>query len=309
MFVREDKKFKYGFVVPPQSDGLKLFTWDDVVQGRIPAEIRSQGMALTVGSFDGMHAGHLTLLEAVLAQKALVPGIVTFKKPYKAGTSDSYAGEVATLSQRLEICARKGIAFAVVIDFSSDFAKIEGTDFINYLVKSGMKFLAEGRDFRCGDKGACDIERLEAIAQSANFSLSVVDDVLVDGERVSSSRIREAVLQNDFALAQKMMLRPFSYDCSDLVWKKSDGAQDKCWYSAESNFVQVLPPDGTFDVVAVMSGSSENSSESLNAYKTTLTLERGNLRLLLSSDKTAVHVQALNFIPVNNVIQSNTRSK
>jgi tRNA pseudouridine55 synthase len=341
-----DRKFKYGFVVPPAASNgqsvpsskpvvsscqqtmpagqqaqpasqqqstclqrkMKIFSWNDIVENKFPKQFAEQGTALSVGSFDGMHAGHQKLMEAVLAQKSLVPGIITFKTAYK---DSAEAGEVETLEQKLEFCASKGIAFVVVIDFSADFATIEGTDFISRLVHfCGMKYLAEGSDFRCGYKGACTASDIAREAKEQNFNFKVIDDVQIDGDRVSSSRIREAVQKADFALAQKMLLRPFSYDCRSLVWNKGEVAEGKCWYSARVNFVQVLPPDGTFNVVAIMSESSEacpcdgfpkdENPLTLYTYKTMCTLECGNLRLLLPTDKASFVVRTLNFIPVNN---------
>ena len=301
VYVREDAKYRYGFVVPPAKmrpdKRLAVYSWDDVVQRRFPIQLVKQGTALSVGSFDGVHAGHQALLDRVVAQQSLVPGVVTFRNGFK----DSK--EVSTLAQKLEICAQKGIMFAVVIDFSADFAKIEGTDFIHQLVQlCGMKYLSEGNDFRCGYEGACTIREIEQVAQQEHFVFECVDDVMVAGERVSSSRIRDAVMRSDFGLAQKMLLRPFSYDCSRLEWKRGEVVADQCWYSADPNFVQVLPPDGTFDVVAVMSGSEDNTP-ALDTYKTVCTLDSGNLRLLLPAEKTSVYIRTLNFIPVDSSYQ------
>jgi len=316
---KEDHRFSYGFVVHPQQleRTFSVYSWNDILTGKFPEQYRKTGTAISVGSFDGIHAGHQKLLELLLSQKNLVPGIVTFRASYKtAGTllpekkSLAESGEVSTLDQRIELFRQSGMAFVVVIDFSADFARIEGTDFFSQLIQwCGMKYLAEGSDFRCGYKGSCTTADITRMAADRLFTFAVAEEVTVQGERVSSSRIRKAVGDGDFSLAQKMLLRPYSYDCASLVWKKEAAVGDSYVYTSAANFVQVLPPDGTFNVVAIMSGSEDNqldctskeqNPQTFHTYKTVCTLECGNLRLLLPSDKASLRVRALNFIPVNN---------
>ena len=302
IFVLDDKKLKYGFAVPKEAVNkkLKVFSWDDIQQNKFPLEYLKSGTAITIGSFDAMHSGHDKLIQAVLKkanQSKLASGIVTFKFAYKKNNALEDSLDIETLSQRLEYCSQKGIDFAIVIDFSEHIAKIEGTDFIKTLVKlCGLKYLAEGNDFHCGYKGACSVKEISELAKSEIFEFQIADDVIFNGERVSSSRIKEDILKADFADAEKMLLRPFGYDCKNLSWKLEKQSKDDCWYSSKKNEVQVTPPNGTYDVVAILSGNSDNSD---STYKTLCTLEDSNLRLLLPTEISTDRVRTLNFIPVN----------
>lgn len=251
----QDGRLSYEFVVPHRKGGgtaFRTFTWQQLQQGDFPLAWKKAGTALTVGSFDGMHAGHAALVDAVLAQKERVGGIVTFASSFKQSAGGT-AEELSSLRQRLDFCAQKGLVFAVVIDFSEDFSKIEGTDFIRTLADAcNMRFLAEGNDFRCGYRGALTMQELPLLAAECGFTLCRIDDVLLEGERISSSRIRRAVQAADFVAARKMLRRSFAYDCTGLVWKRLPGTADAgVWFTAERVSRQELPPDGMYQCAVV----------------------------------------------------------
>ncbi|MCR5762276.1 MAG: tRNA pseudouridine(55) synthase TruB [Treponema sp.] len=283
-----DRRLSYSFVVPvKESSGFRVFTWKQILENQFPVEWLSKGSAIAVGSFDGIHAGHEALLESVLSKKAYVPGAVTFRNSVRSG-SKGFEGEISLLEQRLGLMSRKGLAFAVVIDFSDDFSRIEGSSFLEVLCNNcNMKCLVEGKDFRCGYKGAFDMNAIRNFAQEHSFSLEQVEDVIVDSQRVSSSRIRDAIVKGDFASVQKMLLRPFSYDAESLAWKESQEG----WFVSERISNQILPADGTYSVVAVLDGEGDG----FNVLHTVCTLDKNRIKLQLPSLHTAERVKCINF--------------
>ena len=170
----KDSRLSYGFVVPPEKKEFKVFSWNEFCSLNFPIEWKSKGCALTVGSFEAVHAGHVALIKTAVAQKNFVSGIITFSSQIK----NDGTGSIFTLEQRLEFFKELGLDFAVVIDFTQDFSKIEGDDFIETLISvCGMKFLVEGSDFKCGYKGLLNMEELEKISQKKNFQLCKQDYV------------------------------------------------------------------------------------------------------------------------------------
>ena len=109
------------------------FTWEEIesiAAGKTaPPDIFARGTALTVGNFDGPHIGHDSLFARVLSEGekcALTPGVVAFKQSLGAFKSKGfYEGDLSTLAQRLSVIEGTGIAFAIQIDFSDKFCKIE----------------------------------------------------------------------------------------------------------------------------------------------------------------------------------------
>ena len=278
---------------------MKVFAWNDILQiisGKIPvSDLFEKGTAISVGSFDGPHIGHEKLLQALLKEQAernFVPGVITFRRPltgYKCPSE--YKGDVSTLEQRLAFFKNYGIAFAVVIDFSDDFGRIEGRVFLEYLVKYlNMKFIAEGRDFHCGYHGATGIDQMCEYSKEVGFETCIVPPVLYEAERVSSSRIRQAVLDAAMDSVSCMLARPYALDCSNLVWKR-EIKENMFYLIAEKKLFQVFPAEGKYKVMAIMSGNSEK-----NGCRTEMIVESQFLRLQIPESVSFSTVRAIEFI-------------
>ena len=290
MMVQQDFKLSYGFVVPKEKASMKMkvFSWKQLMDGAFPVEWIKKGTAISVGSFDGFHAGHQSLLDADQADKDLVPGIVTFKSSYRA-SEDGYEGDIITSEQKIEYLENKNLSFAILIDFSPDFSRMDGNIFVDLLCsRCGLSLLVEGLDFRCGYKGAMDVEHLKVASKTKGFLFNVVDDVAIDGIRVSSSRIREALSTSDFVTAQKLLLRPFSYNARGLSLRQSSSNSDGMdWFDGQRNTRQILPRDGSYDVVV--------HYEDLVLH-TSCMIRNENISLLLPTQNVADKVREIQFI-------------
>ena len=292
IIVQEDFKLAYGFVVPRSAydADMRIFTWKQIEDGAFPLDWKKKGTAISVGSFDGVHAGHQKLLENLLAS-GFVPGAVIFSSPVRS-SQPGFAGALDCLERKLEILSNKGLSFAVVIDFSPDFSKMEGETFVGILKsKLGLSFLAEGLDFKCGYCGRTDMEKLALLSEKIGFELCAVEDVEVEGQKVSSSSVRESVLKADFALVQKMLLRPFAYSCSGMDWVEEKSGASGTSFTARKISSQVLPPDGSYNVSAILASDSSDS-----VFKTVCTVEGENLSLLLPDSGSASRLKDIVFV-------------
>ena len=291
------ERLSYGFVIP-RAQKMRIFSWEQVAGGKFSGDLRDAGTALTIGSFDGPHLGHRSLFEAVLSQrgKGLACGVLTFTKSLRGYKNQGgYEGDVVSLSQKIESLSAAGFDFAVVVDFSADFGRIEGRDFISVLVRNcGLRYLAEGSDFRCGYKGSTGMDKIKKIAGEFGFSVDTIGSVISEGERVSSSRIRSCVLRKEFSLAQKMLLRPFELDCAGWHWRVEGGSV----ISAAKKGAQLLPPDGAYPVSVSFFDLSQKSGEAQNsrAAIADCTLENGNLRLAFSDNLISGFVRSVQFL-------------
>lgn len=288
----------YGFVIHHPEPKLKIFSWEQIVNGKFPEEFKKNGTAITIGSFDGSHLGHRAIFDSVIAQKEnnLVPGVLTFTRSLRGYKNpQSYEGDVVSLSQKIENFTEHGFAFAIVIDFSSEFGRIEGRDFLNVLVQNcGLKYLAEGSDFHCGYKGLVGMEEIKNIAADLDFAVQTIDSVIFEGEKVSSSRIRSCVLERQFHQAQKMLLKNFELDCTGFNWHK----QGKNQIYAAKKGAQLLPPEGTYKTIVSFYDFSQKSGEAQNyrAANSDCTLENGNLRLAFSDNLISGFVRSIQFL-------------
>ncbi len=267
---------------------MRVFFWRDIdLSGSVFTEER--GTALTVGSFDGPHCGHAALFDAVLTASGaenLIPGIVTFTRPLPAHKNPAaYQGDIATLRLRLLEYERQGFAFAVLIDFSNDFARMLGIDFLRVLSSGfSLRFLAEGQDFRCGHRGLCGKKEIEAFAVTHGIDTVFLPPVLHNGCRVSSSSIRQGVLNGKFSDVRLMLGRSYTLDMNAVNrTAEADGAV----IFARRDFSQALPQHGSYEVMV-------NTSD--GSLRTRLEAGLKTLRLFGSVFNESTRIQTIEFI-------------
>ena len=198
----------------------------------------------------------------------------------------------AFCSAGLVLCAAIwGFAFVIVIDFSPEFVKIKGEDFLSVLKNTcNMQYLAEGEDFRCGYKGSADIPFIREFCAKNDVELNVVNYVDYLGRRVSSSRIRQDVLEKEFEAIKTMLRKPFEIDCAGFEWTRVE-EDGKSYLESKRRGIQVFPPDGEYKVTLVISGSEEISVTKTVVCK----LDSGVLRLLDTDGSLRGFVRSIQF--------------
>jgi riboflavin kinase / FMN adenylyltransferase len=245
-------------------DSLRKGHGAEIIEGLLAGK---NGASLTIGGFDGPHLGHESLFRAVLAQaknENLLSGIVTFNRsPRREKKPESFPGEVSTLGLRLDFFERRGFDFVALIDFSGDFGKMKGSVFFDILVKTvHLRYVAVGPDFRCGHRLDTGVSEITDISRKDGFRLDSIQQVDLDGNRISSSLIREAIRSADFTLAERLLGHPFLLDFKALSWTKGERSliarTDEC--------AQILPRWGEYRVVLETdSGLSEEGNLSISA--------------------------------------------
>jgi riboflavin kinase/FMN adenylyltransferase len=185
---------------------MRVIDWEDFTAQNTD----SPSLALTVGVFDGVHRGHQVLIRRICASPYL-PTVVTFtQNPLKILQPRRYPGDIFSLEQKLRALELMGAAQAVLIDFSQDFSRMNGRDFIDLLLKGGRtKFLALGRNFRCGRGQDFGAPEFAARAAARGVEVWIAEPVMEGGSRISSSRIRQAIARGDFAGASLLLGRPY----------------------------------------------------------------------------------------------------
>jgi len=271
---------------------MQILTWTQIERIFSGDEQRpslfENGSAVTVGSFDGPHTGHDVLFNAVLDASqsyGYVPGVVTFSQSLGGfKRPESYEGDLSTLEQKLELLDKKGMSFAVVIDFSTEFGKIEGQDFLSILMKScGLRFLAEGRDFHCGYGGTFGMKEISEFSVRNGITVQFPEPVMYKKERISSSFIRSCIFRGDFYSAAKMLGRRYTLDCSQTVWKQTENDLT----AEREGILQALPSDGIYDVVVITPD---------NRIRLRLNVEPHFLRLEVPARNTLSHIRNVEFI-------------
>ncbi|PKL08100.1 MAG: hypothetical protein CVV51_10695 [Spirochaetae bacterium HGW-Spirochaetae-7] len=171
--------------------------------------------AATIGVFDGLHLGHRELVARVVAKApGYIPMAVTFRdNPKKLTRPHQFEGDLFSLEQKLSSLDAAGIQLCVLIDFSGNFSKLAGSEFVSTLVRSfGVRSFVVGSDFKCGHRLSTDARSLGELARSNGATAEIVEPVAIEGEAVSSSRIRSAVASGRMDQALAMLGRPYTLD-------------------------------------------------------------------------------------------------
>ncbi len=181
----------------------------------IPAAANSP-VALTIGNFDGVHLGHRAMLDelARAARRLNVPACVMIfePQPREFFAPDKAPARLTSLREKLSWLEAAGVNHVHVCRFNYAFAQIAAQDFIERVLVRGLgvKWLQVGDDFRFGSRRAGDFVMLKQEAPRLGFEVQALPSVMVEGIRVSSTAVRDALAAGDLAKAARYLGRAYS---------------------------------------------------------------------------------------------------
>lgn len=173
---------------------------------------------LTLGVFDGLHLGHQLIMSTVVERAAAVtavPTVITFDPhPRAVLHPESSPPLLQTLDQKVEGFGVMGIQQTIVVPFTREFSQVAAEDFLRDVVHERLqaKEVYLGKGFAFGHNREGNIELLRKISGTLGFVADEVPVVSLRGRRVSSSRIRELLLQGKVNLARRMLGRPYGVE-------------------------------------------------------------------------------------------------
>ncbi len=174
-----------------------------------------QPVALTIGNFDGVHLGHQALLgqlRSAAQQRGLPTAVVIFEPhPREFFAPQQAPPRLTSLREKLELFAVLGIERVHICRFDKRFAQLAAEDFVQALHREvGVKFVLIGDDFRFGRGRSGDFSLMQQIGKQQGFEVQAMRSVLLEGVRVSSTAVREALAQGQMEVAQSYLGRPYS---------------------------------------------------------------------------------------------------
>ncbi|MDH5343955.1 MAG: bifunctional riboflavin kinase/FAD synthetase [Betaproteobacteria bacterium] len=173
-------------------------------------------VALTIGNFDGVHLGHqamLAKLRAAAKARGLPACVMTFEPhPREFFAPDQAPVRLTALREKLELLAGHGVERVQICRFDFALAQVTAQEFIERILVRGLgvRWLQVGDDFRFGARRAGDINLLKAHAARHDYVVEAMATVTLDGERVSSTAVRDALAAGDVARAGRLLGRPYS---------------------------------------------------------------------------------------------------
>ena len=210
-------------------------------------------VCVAIGVFDGVHLGHQQVIRQTVAdaeQHEALSIVVTFDRhPNAVVAPQRVPPPVYSLAQKLRAIEALGVEAAWVIHFDEAFSRQTGEEFVRALVRdfSQLRSVCVGSGFTFGHRRSGDAELLRRLGAELNFSVHGLAAVSLDGEPVSSTRIREAIRGGQFDAAGQMLGRAWSL-AGPVV--KGDQLGGKLGFPTANLDVngRALPPNGVYAV-------------------------------------------------------------
>jgi len=175
-----------------------------------------QRSVVTIGSFDGVHLGHQAILEQVKL-KAIALNVPSVVMVFEPQPQEFFSGEKAParlmrLREKVETLRELGIDQVVCLQFNSALRSLTAEEFVSRVLVNGLstRYLIVGDDFRFGCDRSGDFAMLRKAGEHHDFEVQDTDTLEVDGQRVSSTLVRQVLSQSDFEGASLLLGRPFT---------------------------------------------------------------------------------------------------
>lgn len=238
---------------------VEIYDFDQLYRSRVLKNIPS---ALSIGVYDGIHIGHQRIIaQTVTLAKNEVDGkvvVITFaQNPKTMMGRNPFKQPLMSLRQSTDFFSELGVDYLVVIDFSPDFSKLTGEEFVaRCCTMFDVRSIVVGENFRCGSRADTGVEELQMILPryTAGAQMCVPEMYrLADGTEDSSTLVRLSLREGRVSEIMAQLGRSYSLDLAHLPSKHTE-------YPLQfpiGSFVQLLPPPGMYETVLVMADKSE----------------------------------------------------
>jgi riboflavin kinase / FMN adenylyltransferase len=167
---------------------------------------------VTLGIFDGVHLGHKALLDRLVSCAKEANGeaaVITFS-PHPRIVLDKHSSALTfltTMEEKIALLNKENIDHLIIIEFNKEFSRMTACDFVKdvLLAKIGTKHLIIGYNHHFGRKGEGNFNTVKQCTESLDFKVEQVEGLLSEKGAVSSSSVREALLQGRLEEANKLL--------------------------------------------------------------------------------------------------------
>jgi riboflavin kinase/FMN adenylyltransferase len=238
------------------------------------ASVTPQGETLlAIGVFDGVHAGHRYLLKQLqkrAAEKHLLSGVLTFNPhPQSVLHPDDQLPWLSNLEDRVTTLQQLGVNIVAVLTFTPELAQLTAQDFMSLLKKYlKMRGIMVGPDFALGRGGEGNISLLRTLGNQMEFSVEVIPPYTINGELVSSTLIRQALIQGDMKRVEKLMGHHFYLRGKVITSDKRGRALGFPTANLESKPQQALPNNGIYATITHVDGKQFPSATNIGTRPT-----------------------------------------
>ena len=231
-------------------------------------------LALSIGMFDGVHRGHQSIinqLKAVAKAKNLESGILTFwPHPRLIFKPEDDLKLLNTLSEKSQLLEKFGVENLFLKEFDEDFRNLTGEEFVRQILveKLQIKYLIVGYDHVFGKNRSGNFELLEKLAPELGFEVEKMEAVNVHNQHISSTKVRNALLEADIAEANLMLGYHYSVSGKVVHGKKIGRTIGYPTANIEVENLKLLPKKGAYITDVFLDGDQYKGMLSIGTNPT-----------------------------------------
>ena len=188
----------------------------EFIRGQYNLKPEHHGCVATIGNFDGVHKGHQKVIEQVHAKAAemtLPSTLILFEpQPREFFAPDNVPARLTKLREKMEVLKHLAIDRVLCLRFNTSLSSLDAEQFVKQILvdKLGIKYLVVGDDFKFGKGRTGDFAFLQQAGEQYGFGVTNTHSYMFEEQRVSSTRIRDALNAGDLQTAKKMLGRDYS---------------------------------------------------------------------------------------------------
>nr|WP_299070858.1 bifunctional riboflavin kinase/FAD synthetase [uncultured Allomuricauda sp.] len=217
--------------------------------------------AITIGTFDGVHLGHRKILERLINNAKngdLKSTVLTFfPHPRMVLQKDTDIKLLNTLEEKIQILESLGLDYLIVHPFTKDFSRLSATEFVRDILVNSLKSkkVIIGYDHRFGRNRNANIQDLIAFGNTLDFEVEEIPAQEIDEVSVSSTKIRNALLDGDIITANTYLNYPYMLTG---VIKKGKGLGKQFGFPTANLHIaegyKLIPKNGVYVVKSIING-------------------------------------------------------
>ncbi len=224
----------------------------------LPEDIKNP--VVTIGNFDGVHWAHQAIFKKVIERAKDLNGtsvVITFEPhPIKVMSPDKARPLITLLEQKGELVINQGIDIFLLIKFTREFAAIPARDFVKDILvdKLGIKEVVVGYDYAFGHRREGNIKLLKEMGQQFNFEVHQVGPVYVGNSLVSSTSIRNLIMDGRVSEAKRLLGRNYQIR-GEVIRGRDRGGPLLGYPTANLRLVdELIPKEGVYIVTVDIDG-------------------------------------------------------
>lgn len=249
----------------------------------------------TIGNFDGVHRGHLSVIEEVVARARALGAksiAITFEPhPARVLRPESTLPLITPLTEKLDLLSSTGLDAVFVLPFTKEFSQMSARAFATEVLHHALHVieLHEGENFRFGHHAEGDVNNLEALGRELGFTCKVYSPRTIRNQPISSSRIRQLIAEGNVSQVRSLLGHPFAI-ASTPASGRGYGTRYTVPTINLAPYAELLPANGVY--ITTLTVGSAPTSETFDAVTNV-----GN-RPTFGVDSFTVESHLLNFHPI-----------